>query len=159
MGYSSERVLQKSLFSRDSLWHHQGNWTSRNVWDILLELTKCGITALDFGFVVCWFGVFLSKGQQNDVFFIPTYLFTFAKICMRNVMKWHCAASSSADVEISSSSWKQLLDNIVSTFTITKTCGIHNIILTNIYSIPLCVVNPQPYLFPCTLWSYVPACL
>lgn len=52
-------------------------------------------------------------------------MFIFANIRMRNVMKWRCAASSSADVEISSSSWKQLLDNIVLAFTITKTCGIH----------------------------------
>lgn len=65
---------------------------------------KCGITDLEFGFVVCWFGFFFPKAQQNDVFFTPTYLFIFANICMRNVMKWHCAASSSADVEISSSS-------------------------------------------------------
>lgn len=159
MGYSSERLLQKILFSRGSLWHHQGNWTSRNVWDILLELTKCGINCSWLWLCCLLVWVFLSKAQQNDISFIPTYLFIFANICMRNVMKWHCAASSSADVEISSSSWRQLLDNIVSTFTKTETCGIHNIILTNIYSIPLCVVNPQPYLFPCTLWSYVPACL
>lgn len=158
MGYSSERLLRKILFSRGSLWHHQGNWTPRNVWVILLELTKCGITALILALLFVDSG-FFPKAQQNNVFFIPTYLFIFANICMRNVMKWHCAASSSADVEISSSSWRQLLDNIVSTFTITETRGIHNIILTDTYSTPLCVVNPQPYLFPCTLWSYVPACL
>lgn len=83
-------------------------------------LNRQSIIALDFVFLL-----FFSFVESSTKCNFCTDIFIFANIRMRNVMKWCCAASSSANVEISSSSRKQLLDNIVLPFTITKTCGIH----------------------------------